>query len=471
MLFQMKRLFLYILLMFFCTCIFAQDYTRYSVDEQSYACIVRSCPAYYLYLEACYTKDAYSGYIELRHRNFTAGRISVPLGYDVRDMKVYKNLLYFCGRHKHCGFIAVANLHDIFSYINPTPGAPLNAAVSYADLCVGDIESLEKIVVYPEQSNMFPLGDANEYVAAIGKSGSQWKALSIKYQNLYLGPSSIFSPGTIFVNVLYETTGTYNDRLEEVLLTEDYVAFVSYRYATEEYIIHRCDKYNLLGTYNTIYKYHAPQNEALSRITGVAMDANYIALASLAEEPVGASTFEIRIRNIDLSTMNMVGSQGIDIMEQKRDVELAYNPVTKTIIMMMYFRLYGETVDNHSFFQVDEWPTYYGYYPHYSIPAIYDMVPTHYASHDNSIGSWFVAVSGNTWFHKNISTYAPVPDQCYKGFFLLSYQRTDLEQIIDETAVSNLQDKLYVGKQDCPIESLETKRECNVEVYRNRNEE
>lgn len=26
-------------------------------------------------------------------------------------------------------------------------------------------------------------------------------------------------------------------------------------------------------------------------------------------------------------------------------------------------------------------------------------------------------------------------------------------------------------KQDCPIESLETRRDCNVVVYRNRNEE
>lgn len=316
------------------TYIHAQNYRRYTEASEAYTTIIRSYPLID-HAEVAYTFDETSGYIELRNNGAITGRVPVPLEYEVKDMKLYYNLLYFCGKHKSIGFIAVANLNDILLYLNNPYYSPSSTLISYTDICVNPyktlISSLEKLVVYEEEHDTIPdpyTYYAKEHIVAIGRNETmsiypEWMAIHLKYNNLHITNTTPFISGfTIDVDVLFDYSSPFNEELQEVLLTDTYVTFVSYRYSTDEYILHRCRRYNFISTFNAIYKFSVPQNEALSQIKGVAMEDNHIALASLAAENNG---FGIRIRNIDLATMTMNPSQSLSIGVQKHDVEMAYN--------------------------------------------------------------------------------------------------------------------------------------------------
>ena len=284
----MKKFALFVMLAFIATDtgIWAQHYVRYSANTGCTNRIVQSCPVYTNLTEVLYTRDNVSGYLVLWVEGVAACRISVPLAYEVKDMKVYGNLLYFCGRSKPYGFIAVANLHDMFQHAMGYGVPPSNAVVAYTLLDNRFVSSLEKLVVYGENGVLptFPNYNANEHIAAIGRGGSQTTSdrvvVYIKYNNLILNPSIPFLPTVVTVEVLDDLTSPSGDPLQEVLLTDDYVAFVRFRDASSEYVIHRCDKYSLAATYNTIYKYATPAYEITSSEDAVTLENNNIALAT-----------------------------------------------------------------------------------------------------------------------------------------------------------------------------------------------
>ena len=216
-----------------CTAIRAQHYVLYSANTGCENHIIRSCPGYTSLTEVLYTKCDGSDYFELWVEGVAACRIPVQKSYEVKDMKVYGNLLYFCGRHNSCGFIAMLNLHDMFLHATGGGIPPTSATISYTDLNPQYVSSLEKLVVYGEGNGIppLPLTYANEHIAAIGKGGTgttaDWVAVHIKYNNLPLVAPPIVSPYTISVEVMDDLSNTMSyEKLPEVLLTDDYEVVV-----------------------------------------------------------------------------------------------------------------------------------------------------------------------------------------------------------------------------------------------------
>ncbi len=464
-----KNIYMLLLLVTTCsTCIHAQDYVRFSEISNVSTSIIRS----YLnhpYSTVCYSINEDTGFIELRSEGNLTYRIPIPLEYEVKDMKVFQNLVYFCGTHKNQGFIGVANLNELYSPVVYLGNFYAYDAVSITDIDKSLVTSLEKMVVYGDENVPYSNNIANEHIVAIGKSGdlalyAEWVAVSIKYNNLALYYSSFGSSSNVDIKVYEDLSSPYNEKLQDVLLTDDYVSFVSYRYATDEYIIHRCNKYNIVGTFNNVYKCSAPQYEALSQIKSVAMDYNNIATASLAVDNNNPGQFELRIRNIDLSTMSMVHSQAVTILDQKQDVELAYNTQQKKIILMMYNQLYGYSTAYHSFIIVDQWPVYIDVIPNYPTPAIYDIVPTHYSSHYHSNGPYFIAASGNTWFRVILPFCSDFGQPfCYNTFFLISFQRENLVYREDNIDQYEHEDTKQAVKQHIAIETVYNNPGCRMD--------
>ncbi len=408
----------------------AQNYRRYTETSEAHTSIIRSYPLLN-HAEVAYSLDENSGYIELRMGGTTTGRVPVPLEYEVKDMKLHYNRLYFCGKHGISGFIAVANLNDIYAYITDPNNSPSTTAILYSDIVIAPykelVSSLEKLVVYKDEddpSQNTHLDCANEHIVAIGRNEKystypEWMAIHIKYNTLYIVNNPVYTPNYINIEVLFDITSPYNEKIQEVLLTDDYVTFVSYRYSTDEYILHRCQKYNLYGTFSPIYKYSAPQNEALSLIKGVAMEDNHIALASLAAENTG---FGIRIRNIDLLSLLMNPSQTLSISDQKHDVEMAYNKDQRKIVLMMYYLFNGQQNYMHSFIEIDPWT-----YSSYSPGVMYDLTPTHYNSIYHSNGSYFIAATNSTWFRKALPM-AGALSNCFKQDILYASPISDIDK-------------------------------------------
>ena len=463
----MKKISTILLLIVFSSIyIHAQNYNRFTEVSEAYTSIIRSYPLV-SHAEVAYTFDENSGYIELRKGGAITGRVPVPLDYKVKDMKLYYNLLYFCGEHRSMGFIAVANLNDIFSYLT-IPNSPSTTTIFYTDISIYPyrefVSSLEKLVVYKDADDPFPLyclNHANEHVVAIGRNKDnpaypEWHTVHIKYNTLVMGTPPAYPSNYVSIEVLCDISSPSNEQLQEVLLTDDYVALVSYRYSTDEYILHRCEKYNIANTFPPIYKYNAPQYEALSLIKGVAMEDNHIAVATLAAEDPIAGTFGIRIRNINLATMLMTNSQVLFLGEQKQDVEMAYNENKRKIVLMMYYLFNGNQYDMHSFFEIDPWTSF-----SYQSNAMYDITPTHYNSIYHSNGSYFIAASGNKWFRKNLPIAEP-PNDCFNQDNLYAYpvstkvgHEDNIEFIIKEC-------QPFATAQQVPIETVSITTECST---------
>lgn len=449
------------------TYIQAQNYRRYTETSEAHTSIIRSYPLLN-HAEVAYSLDENSGYIELRMGGTTTGRVPVPLEYEVKDMKLYYNLLYFCGKHGICGFIAVANLHDIFLYINNPVSPPSTTLISYSDISTAPdkhiVSSLEKLVVYKKENAQLPytyINCANEHVVAIGRNETllaypEWLCVHIKYNNipLYISLTPPSPPPSIDIEIFYDKTSPINEQLQEVLLTDDYVTFVSYRYSTDEYILHRCQKYNLYGTFSPIYKYSAPQNEALSLIKGVAMEDNHIALASLSAEN---TSFGIRIRNIDLSSMLMNPSQSLPLEDQKHDVEMAYNKDQQKIVLMMYYLFNGQQNYMHSFIEIDPWTS-----SSYSPDVMYDLTLTHYNSIYHSNGYYFIAAAGHSWFRKALPMAVP-PSDCFNQDNLSATPISSLDKLC-VTIDSGWKKGVHITSNPIvPIEVLIISTECSTE--------
>ena len=95
----MKKIAFSILLTLLAVCmeLQAQEYVRYSAVTGCINHIIRSFPAYSTYNEVIYSRNPVlgEGYIELWIEGVGTCRIPLLPEYDVHDMKVYNNLLYF----------------------------------------------------------------------------------------------------------------------------------------------------------------------------------------------------------------------------------------------------------------------------------------------------------------------------------------------------------------------------------------
>lgn len=406
-----KQLFIFGFLLILIPAVCAQNYKRLSVSSNTNTTIIRS----YQYLEnavVCYSKDNHSGYIEYRTEFPTTLRVPIPAEYEIKDMRIYKNLLYLCGCKGLNAFIAVMDLR--YFYEAPYTTMPPTIIYSYLNGSSEEgkihINSIEKMVVYsdnPQNPMTEPTSFANEDIVAIAlnnhnPSYPQKVAIHIKFNNLGVNITSLYGTAlpTITLDIMYCTPMFHYMELEDVMLTENYISLVSYNHTShnEAYYINKLDIGSSISSiFNSTYIYPAPDDEALSSIKGVGLSDNHIELATLALKDAANSTFEIRMRNIALSTMQMTNSQSIYLDNYKHDIDMIFNNSTNKIVALMYYRPSTISYDVHSFFEIDPWAT-----TSYYASTMYDFELTHYTSFDPTQSASFVASSYNKWFRKEL---------------------------------------------------------------------
>ena len=450
-----------------CTAVHAQHYVRHSANTGCTNHIIRSCTGYANWTEVLYTKDSESGYLELWVEGVAACRIPVPLAYEVKDMKVYGNLLYFCGKQKFGGFIAVANLHNMYLHATGSGTPPTSAVISYRGLDPKYVSSLEKLVVYGEGngSMTLPINNANEHIAAVGKGGTMtsanWVAVHIKYNNLPMITPAIFSTAIINVEVIDDQTSSGYEPLPEVLLTDDYVAFVRYRVGLDKYVIHRCNKYNVVGTYVTAYQGAVPQDEVIFNLEGETLENNNIALSTCAPTDIYYNTYEIRLRNIELSGMTEVSSQYIPVGEAKQDdLAMVYNRNQRKLVSSMHYTLPNGGYD-YGLIEIDPWYSFTSPY-YYSTNAIQDPNYRVFAPMDQTLGAHFVALDKIGWLRKSLPIYSGYNGDCFNLTSFTSHQLAPLLWV-NETISKieyNYDDELLL--QEATISDIITTVECSV---------
>ena len=387
----------------------AQDFVKQSENSVVYSNIIKSCPLY-PYSVVCYSRDANSGYIELRTEGSTTRRVPVPLEYNVKDLKVFNNLVYFCGQHINQGFVGIVNLYHL---VNPSV-IYTNAGASYIDLGAADVSDLEKLVVYNDNASPQNTLTADEDVVAIGKGGYQsringWIVVHLKYNNHHLFNGNKTEASNVTIDIVYDFIGEANDDIQQLLLTDDYVVLVGHNPAFEHYLIHFYDKNNISSSNHPVYKFDYPPYEVLSDIKSVSLEGNNIALATLALKDIEQHTFEIRIRNIHVSPLNMFmnNSQALPLGEQKRDVEMAYNSDQHKLVLMLGYDVYNTSY----FFEINPWALATS-----TSDAIYESNHQDYAAIDHANGPYYVAVYKNIWFRKKLPNNNVASSSCYGKF-------------------------------------------------------
>lgn len=460
---------LFVSLLAMCHALNAQDYRRFSENTEAQTTIIRSYPMIPSSV-VCYSKDASSGYIELRVEDGLTGRVPVPLEYEVKDMRLFDNLLYFCGRHVFnngsCGFIAVTNINLIERMFNPQGTFLNNDVIIYTDVTINNyknsIVSLDKLVVYskPGSFALPPHDFANEHIVAIGHNYynsilPNKFAVHIKYNDMYV--NSIIAPisiPSVQVEMLYNQNHLGNETLEDVMVTDDYVSFI---YSSgDDYVIYRKRKtLSLLNIFDSAYVYPAPQYEILSMVNGVAMDGNRIELASLAVNDINASTFEIRMRNIDLPTMAMTNSQTLFLGYQKQDMYMIYDTSSQKIVSLMYYDMISGGLV-HTFIELMPLSS-----SAYNADLIYDQ--DMYASFDPTNMSSYVAATASKWYRKMLPMNNNQPSGCFERDSLPVGIITNLGYVVKEWDTRYLEDKLKQDWVEVEVELVENYEDCMSE--------
>jgi len=418
---------LFVSLLAMCHALSAQGYRRFSENTEAQTTIIRSYPMI-LNSVVCYSKDASSGYIELRVEDGVSGRVPVPLEYEVKDMKLFDNLLYFCGRHDIHGFIAVVDIKLIESAINTQNIFISPSYVTYSDVYVGlekySISSLDKLEVYttPGATGVPPLEKANEHIIAIARNYKNAALPSsfpvhIKFNNVTPNPYG-YSSGTISVEAVYNTNYYRNEVLHDVLVTNDFVSLIysdneSYR------LYKKRTTYPIATIFDTAYIYGFDQYEVLSEINGVALENNQIALSTLAVQNISSSTFEIRIRKINMPSMLMDNSQSLYLGENKQDMEMIYNKASHKIISMIPYYLPSVNSEVQSFIEIDPWNS-----SAYNAWAMYDN--NYYSSMASANNSSFVSSFSNKWFRKLLPMNSS-SSSCFSVFSIPVSLKSNLE--------------------------------------------
>ena len=161
-----------------------------------------------------------------------------------------------------------------------------------------------------------------------------------------------------------------------------------------ELIIHRCNKNNVLGSFDNYFGYVVPFQEGI--YTCCQMKNDTIALVT-RYSTFSTSPYEARMRTVDLGTMMMTSSQNYLLLDKTDPLEIVYMPNYATIVMLLQQK-FPSLVSHYAFVY---WKPYIP--SPYNADVIYDFYDNSFGSIDRLTSRHFVAAGGDYWAEKDIS--------------------------------------------------------------------
>ena len=189
----------------------------------------------------------------------------------------------------------------------------------------------------------------------------------------------------------------------DVVETDNYVAVVSFP-ATDELIIHRCNKSNVLGTFDNFFYYKVPTLKAA--FYSCKMKGDTIAVASVFND--GTGTDEMQVRVVDLASMNMPYAQTFDLLDKDDIYEMAYLPDIQRLVLLQNQTYTPLTLLRHTFCFMKPYETAFPY----NMEKIYEANSRKFTSLDRLSSKHIVAAGGDYWMMKDVSVNNPA-STCY----------------------------------------------------------
>lgn len=422
------------------------DYALYGITPQTTTSIIRSYSSSEF---ISYYVDPASGFgvICMSDIYGNMNYINLDFGYEVYDMQIANKYLFMCGVYAptYSAFLASVYIPDIAS------GGPATVKYQVSD----NASDFYKMVAYEDaygDTRVVALG--NEYY---GNSSYPSIFVNNNYEKngvLYNSPYSYFNvcPSyTCTQNLLFEFinpqtrygVSSYNfipvddsyteERIDDIVVTDNYVALIGRVHNMSRLAIRSCDKNDVLGTYTTNCVSCIITDEGFSEYVCCAMMGDTIALATRGEYAIGSSVpHDTRIRTLDLVTKTITGSQAFSLNNYASNpIDMVYVPDMHTLVLLqdLIFPVAG-SVNNHTFLFLEP------YHPFSVDPTTINPwdqsipIPTLYVPYvAKGICEWvyglpfssmdwlmphnhFISAGGDYWIYKDLTTQPSSPS-CY----------------------------------------------------------
>ena len=243
----------------------------------------------------------------------------------VEDMQILGDTLYFCGSHNGEGFIDWIKVSDIYdASVSNSQGVKfrLDTTLPY---------TVSRMAVYYD-------GEGEPHIAAAG----YWRDRIVA--NFYGSDTSYYIISRNFLVEIQDLSGSFvvqwattnNDgsliegTINDVVATDNYVAFVGLNNDYSKLSIRRADKYSVFMSGYRIYDYNCL---TMCKPVATAMNDDNIAVATSYEINPSVSN-RIEIRSFKLGTMNMYDAQGFLAPDKSTAEDIIYVPRQNKLLLV-----------------------------------------------------------------------------------------------------------------------------------------
>lgn len=318
-----------------------------------------------------YDEVARQGYIGRLGFALMLRKANLPPNCTVNDMRIIGDNVYFCGHNSHTAVIGHIKLSDFdlpnrtitFYSVDTTFVTQLNRMVAY------ESAGNQKVVLVGERtytnSEPFPWDCPYHYTYFDSSINDYYEYYY--YNCLSTIILEVNFDGSVYVDNNYVVTGdpVHLEIINEVVESQNWVAFVGYYTNHHTTILHRCDKENVVSSFLTGWHWcYAGFDEGHSPYHGCWMRDDTIAVSSLStyDESPGNQLFSTNIRVFNLATLENTHAQRVPIYTKSEPYDFMYMPKKYQFVLLqnMKLPLYGEQC---AFLHLDPYttssPTYY----------------------------------------------------------------------------------------------------------------
>ena len=253
----------------------------------------------------------------------TTTTLKIEPGYIISDISSLGGLVFVCGKKyvsnnpvQTIGFIGWFDLYDF-----ATIPIPLTLNINYTD--VNAVSRIDRIITYTAPN---PMGG----IKVVAISEKDYPNPGDATRLFQIIESNYDSYGGTLANVrIGELWNDYpnSNNLEvayELVKSTDFIAIVGYNTLYNALSIRRCNPSNVLGNISWPFYYPSATHPVLSRTHSTATHAtdNNLYISYLTNS--NNSYFATCIREIKMSTMDMIGSQEMPLSDKSEPVGFEY---------------------------------------------------------------------------------------------------------------------------------------------------
>lgn len=325
--------------------------------------------------------------------------------YTVYDMRIVGDELYFCGLYQ----------------ASPAAGLDMGDGV-IGHLSLAALDAGSPVVDYYTDGSLTPLNRMAAYdmggVVKVVALGLVYNADSPCSCPVMAAPYTCadhqlveadFVDG-VLTNVQYAQTAESPANVEElydVVETDNYVAVIAVERPNHELTIHRCDKGNVLGTFEHYSVYPILCDTYEPGYIGCHVKADMVAVASFAWVSPAQHDYRTQVRVIDLPSQTMVSAQEYKMDEKTVPSEMVYFPDHSTLVLLQ-----NQMLDPYAWRRAFVHLRPFAATPYLAEAHFESSMSVPFVSLDKAGNNYYVTTGGECWMLKDIAT-TPSVSSCY----------------------------------------------------------